>query len=74
MCSGASLDGIHMMGVDPGAEAGLDALTKILAKEVAPSNIRTLTIVLGTFNTNMPNSVVLSKNPMPEGYAGTFTE
>lgn len=50
------------------------ALTKILAKEVAPFNIRTLTVILGTFNTNMPNSVVLGKTPLPEDYKGTFTE
>ncbi|KAL4744590.1 hypothetical protein BDW72DRAFT_199440 [Aspergillus terricola var. indicus] len=74
MSSGASLDGIPTMGVYAGAKAGLDALTKILAKEVAPFNIRTLTVVLGTFNTNMPNSVVLGKTPLPEAYKGTFTE
>ncbi|KAJ5411547.1 Short-chain oxidoreductase [Penicillium crustosum] len=74
MSSGASLDGIPTMGVYAGAKAGLDALTKILAKEVAPFNIRTLTVVLGTFNTNMPNSVVLGKTPLPEDYKGTFTE
>lgn len=50
------------------------ALTKILAKEVAPFNIRTLTVVLGTFNTNMPNSVVLGKLPLPENYKGTVVE
>ncbi|KAL2802074.1 putative short-chain oxidoreductase [Aspergillus granulosus] len=74
MSSGASLDGIPTMGVYAGAKAGLDALTKILAKEVAPFNIRTLTVVLGTFNTNMPNSVVLGKTPLPEDYKGTFVE
>ncbi|KAL4788452.1 putative short-chain oxidoreductase [Aspergillus varians] len=74
MSSGALLDGIPTMGVYAGAKAGLDALTKILAKEVAPFNIRTLTVILGTFNTNMPNSVVLGKTPLPEDYKGTFTE
>ncbi|KGO40933.1 Short-chain dehydrogenase/reductase SDR [Penicillium expansum] len=74
MSSGASLDGIPTMGVYASAKAGLDALTKILAKEVAPFNIRTLTVVLGTFNTNMPNTVVLGKNPLPDDYNGTFTE
>lgn len=50
------------------------ALTKILAKEVAPFNIRTLTVILGTFNTNMSNSVVLGETPLPDDYKGTFTE
>ncbi|RAH71372.1 putative short-chain oxidoreductase [Aspergillus aculeatinus CBS 121060] len=74
MSSGASLDGTPTMGVYAGAKAGLDALTKILAKEVAPFNIRTLTVVLGTFNTNMPNSVALGKEPLPEDYKGTVVE
>ncbi|KAJ6050032.1 uncharacterized protein N7446_005726 [Penicillium canescens] len=74
MSSGASLDGIPTMGVYAGAKAGMDALTKILTKEVAPFNIRTLTVILGTFNTNMPNSVVLGRTPLPEDYKGTFTE
>ncbi|GIJ83637.1 hypothetical protein Asppvi_002467 [Aspergillus pseudoviridinutans] len=74
MSSGASLDGIPTMGVYAGAKAGLDALTKILAKEVAPFNIRTLTVVLGTFNTNMLNAVVLGKTPLPDDYRGTITE
>lgn len=50
------------------------ATTKILAKEVAPWNIRTLTVVLGTFNTNMPNAVVLGETPLPEDFKGTFAE
>ncbi|KAL4900330.1 hypothetical protein BDW74DRAFT_188342 [Aspergillus multicolor] len=74
MSSGASLDGIATMGVYAGARAGLDALTRILAKEVAPFNIRTLNVILGTFDTNMPNSVVRGKTPLPEDYQGTFTE
>lgn len=41
---------------------------------MAPFNIRTLTVVLGTFNTNMPNTVVLGETPLPEDYKGTFTE
>ncbi|KAL4867452.1 hypothetical protein BDV12DRAFT_171232 [Aspergillus spectabilis] len=74
MSSGASLDGIPTMGVYAGAKAGLDAATKILAKEVAPFHIRTLTVILGTYNTNMLNTVVLGKTPLPEDYTGTFTK
>ncbi|KAL8758838.1 MAG: hypothetical protein Q9199_001188 [Rusavskia elegans] len=53
---------------------GLDALTKILAKEVALFNIRALTVVLGTFNTNFGNAAVFGKNPFPEEYRGSFSE
>jgi hypothetical protein len=36
---------------------------------VAPFNIRTLTVVLGTFNTNMGNAAVFGKN-----YKGSVAE
>ncbi|KAI0429051.1 hypothetical protein F5Y09DRAFT_311325 [Xylaria sp. FL1042] len=70
--SGAALDGQGTMGAYAGAKAGLDGLTKVLAKEVAPFNIRVLTVILGSFNTNMPNAYVLSQNPFPEEYKGTI--
>ncbi|KAJ5311883.1 hypothetical protein N7508_002713 [Penicillium antarcticum] len=74
MSSGTSLDGIPAMGVYAGAKAGMNALTKILAKEVTPFNIRTLTVILGTFNTNIPNSVVSCETPPLEDYKGTLTK
>ncbi|KAI1278270.1 hypothetical protein F5Y07DRAFT_361244 [Xylaria sp. FL0933] len=69
--SGAALEGQGSMGAYAGAKAGLDGLTKVLAKEVAPFNIRVLTVILGSFNTNMPNAYVLGQNPVPEEYKGT---
>ncbi|KAK2731569.1 hypothetical protein FQN55_004642 [Onygenales sp. PD_40] len=72
--SGAALEGRETMGAYAGAKAGLDGLSKVLAKEVAPFNIRVLTVVLGTFNTNMPNAVVLGKTPLPEDYKGSVSE
>ncbi|EYE99663.1 uncharacterized protein EURHEDRAFT_398832 [Aspergillus ruber CBS 135680] len=50
------------------------SLTKVLTKEIAPFNIRTLTVILGTFNTNMPDSVALGETPLPDDYKGTVTE
>ncbi|KAI5928243.1 NAD(P)-binding protein [Camillea tinctor] len=69
--SGASLEAQGSMGAYAGAKGGLDALTKVLAKEVAPFNIRVITVVLGTFNTNMLNSYVFGKTPLPEEYKDT---
>ncbi|KAJ5294316.1 hypothetical protein N7508_009137 [Penicillium antarcticum] len=66
MNSGTSLDGISTMSIYASAKAGIDAHTKILAKEVAPFNIRILTVVLGTLNTSIPNSVALGKASLPE--------
>ena len=49
-------------------------MTKVLAKEVAPFNIRALTVVLGTFNTSMVSSAVYGKNPLPEDYKGSVAD
>ncbi|KAL6716165.1 hypothetical protein ACLMJK_005731 [Lecanora helva] len=73
MSSGAALEARESMGPYAGAKAGLDALTKVLAKEVAPFNIRALTVVLGTFNTDMPMNALYGTNPMGD-YAGSMTD
>lgn len=46
-------------------------LTKVMAKEVAEFNIRTLTIFLGGFDTLMPTKIVAGKEPLPDDYKGT---
>ncbi|KAI0418778.1 NAD(P)-binding protein [Xylaria grammica] len=69
--SGAALEGQGSMGAYAGAKGGLDAMSKVLAKEVSPFNIRVLTIVLGTFNTSMMNAYVFGKVPLPDDYKGT---
>ncbi|KAI5922645.1 hypothetical protein F4810DRAFT_245924 [Camillea tinctor] len=72
--SGASIDGRETMGPYAGAKAAVDAVTKVLAKEVAMFNIRTLTVVLGGFNTNMPHVAAFGKNTRPDDYKGTMVE
>ena len=49
-------------------------LTKVLAKEVASFNIRTLTVGLGTFNTNMINAALFGKFALPDDYNGSVSE
>ena len=51
-------------------------MSRVLAKEVAPFNVRVLTVWLGTFNTNMTNgnATLLSKNPLPEDYKGSMAD
>lgn len=46
----------------------------MLGKEVAPFNIRTLTVILGTFNTNFRSGDSQSKVPVPNAYEGTRTD
>ncbi|KAI5861576.1 putative short-chain oxidoreductase [Durotheca rogersii] len=72
--SGASLDGREAMGAYAGAKAALDGITRVLAKEVAPFNIRTLTVVLGMFNTNMARATGVGAAPLPADYAGSVVE
>ncbi|KAI1646591.1 putative short-chain oxidoreductase [Daldinia loculata] len=72
--SGASLEGRDTMGPYAGAKAGLDGVTRVLAQEVAPYNIRTLTVVPGAFNTNIANVTTPGKNPFPDDYRGSVSD
>lgn len=74
MSSGAGLEGRESMGAYAPAKAALDGMSKVLAKEVAPFNVRVLTVSLGTFNTNMGNATILGKNSMPEDYKGSVAD
>ncbi|KAL2166078.1 hypothetical protein VTG60DRAFT_3312 [Thermothelomyces hinnuleus] len=74
MSSGAALEGRDSMGVYAAAKAALDGLSRVMAKEVAPFNIRVLTVQLGTFNTNMGNATILGKIPLPEDYKGSVAD
>ena len=49
-------------------------MSKVLAKEVAEFNVRVLIVSLGSFDTNMPNAITLSKNPMPDDYRGSVAD
>ncbi|KAI1211615.1 putative short-chain oxidoreductase [Annulohypoxylon truncatum] len=72
--SGAGLEGRDSMGGYAGAKAALDGMSKVLAKEVAPFGIRTLTVTLGTFNTRFSDVTIVGKNPMPDAYKGSVAE
>ncbi|KAI2778431.1 putative short-chain oxidoreductase [Daldinia loculata] len=72
--SGAALDGRDSMGPYAGAKAALDGISKVLAKEVALFGIRTLTVTLGTFNTNFANATIVGKNPLPDDYKDSVAE
>jgi NAD(P)-dependent dehydrogenase (short-subunit alcohol dehydrogenase family) len=47
---------------------------RVLFKEVAPFNIRLLTVQPGTFNTDFGNAVTLGKNALPDDYKGSEPE
>ncbi|KAJ4317351.1 hypothetical protein N0V84_007408 [Fusarium piperis] len=72
--SGAGVGGRESMGIYAAAKAAMDGLTRILAREVAPFNIRTLTVQLGGFDTNFTNALRLSSVPFPQDYIGGKTD
>lgn len=45
--------------------------TKVMAKEVAEFNIRTLTVLLGGFDTQMPVKAITGEAPLPDDYKDT---
>lgn len=45
-----------------------------MSREIAPFNIRTLTIQLGGFDTNFTNALKLASTPFPDDYVGSTTE
>lgn len=49
----------------------LIALTKVLAREVAEFNVRTLTVYLGGFNTPFSSSLRTGKEPLSGDYDGS---
>ncbi|EFX04133.1 short chain dehydrogenase reductase [Grosmannia clavigera kw1407] len=68
--SGAGLEARPSMGIYGAAKAAGDAMTKTLAKEVAPFNVRALYVSLGGFRTNMGNSTHTGSQPLEGDYAG----
>lgn len=48
--------------------------TKTMAKEVAEFNVRTLTCLLGTFNTSMSTKALWGKEPIADDYKGTTAD
>ncbi|KAJ5960501.1 uncharacterized protein N7479_007651 [Penicillium vulpinum] len=69
--SGAGLEGRERMGAYAAAKAAMDGLCKVLAKEVAPFNVRLLTVWLGVFNTQFGTSCRTPANPLPADYGGS---
>ena len=49
-------------------------MTRVLAKEVASFNIRTLTVILGTFKTDLGVNSQFNKEPLPDDYKGSPVE
>ncbi|KAJ5978746.1 hypothetical protein N7501_002088 [Penicillium viridicatum] len=69
--SGAGLEGRESMGAYAAAKAAMDGLCKVLAKEIAPFNVRLLTVWLGVFNTQFGAGCRSPASPLPVDYAGS---
>ncbi|KAI0179311.1 putative short-chain oxidoreductase [Hypoxylon sp. FL1284] len=72
--SGATLVARDSMGPYAGAKAALDGMSRVLANEVAPYNVRVLTVTLGTYNTGFGNATILGKAPLPDDYKGSVAD
>ncbi|PWI72650.1 hypothetical protein PCL_09665 [Purpureocillium lilacinum] len=72
--SGAGVDGRESMAVYAAAKAALDGLMRVMAKELAPFNIRSLTVQLGGFDTNFTRALTRTAEPFPDDYAGSMVE
>ena len=57
------------MGTKP-----LAGLLKVMSRELAPFNVRTLNVLLGAFNTNFTVGLAVTKTPFPEDYKGSMAE
>ncbi|KAI2713685.1 hypothetical protein CBS147332_5425 [Penicillium roqueforti] len=69
--SGAGVEGRESMGAYASAKAAMDGLCKALAKEVAPFNVRVLTVWLGAFNTQFGAGCRSPAEPLPVDYVGS---
>ncbi|CAG8175577.1 unnamed protein product [Penicillium salamii] len=69
--SGAGLEGRESMGAYAAAKAAMDGLSKVLAKEVAPFNVRLLTVWLGVFDTAFGTACLTAEKPLPGDYEGS---
>jgi NAD(P)-dependent dehydrogenase (short-subunit alcohol dehydrogenase family) len=45
-----------------------------MARELAPFNIRILTVQLGAFDTSFVNDLAVTKTPYPDDYKGSVTQ
>ncbi|KEZ40147.1 hypothetical protein SAPIO_CDS9188 [Scedosporium apiospermum] len=70
--TGAALEGRPSMGIYAASKAALEAVSKVLAKEVAEFNVRVLVVQLGSFNTSMPSAS--RRSEFDAEYSGTMVD
>lgn len=66
--SGAGINGRESMGPYAGSKSAMDGLMRVLAREMAPFNVRTLNVFLGAFDTNFTTGLAIASTPFPEDY------
>lgn len=73
MGSGAGVNGRESMGPYSASKAAMDGLMRVLAREMAPFNVRTLNVFLGSFDTNFTADIAVTSTPFPEDYNDHLT-
>lgn len=71
--SGAGINGRESMGPYSAAKSAMDGLMRVLAREMAPFGVRTLNVILGSFDTNFTTDLAITSTPFPEDYKNHLT-
>lgn len=72
--SGSALEGRDSMSAYAASKAAMDRATHVLSKEVAPFNVRTLTVSLGSFQTNFASGITTPAAAPPADYKGSVAQ
>ncbi|KAK6075756.1 retinol dehydrogenase 8 [Seiridium cupressi] len=74
LSTGSGLEARESLGGYGASKSALDGITKTLAREVAPFNVRVLLVYMGSFNTPMATKVSLAQKPLDPDYKGTMLD
>ncbi|KAI1881633.1 hypothetical protein JX265_000459 [Neoarthrinium moseri] len=74
LSSGSGLQAREVLGMYGASKSALDNITKTLAKEMKPFNVRVLLVYLGSFNTAMATKVDPVQKPLDPDYQGTVLQ
>ncbi|KAI1501127.1 putative short-chain oxidoreductase [Biscogniauxia marginata] len=74
LSSGSGMEARETLGVYGASKSALDAISKVLHKEMADFGVRVLLVYLGTFDTPMAKSNQEVQSPIDPSYDGTATK
>ncbi|KAI1077298.1 NAD(P)-binding protein [Whalleya microplaca] len=72
--SSAALQPVLAMGIYGAAKAAQDSISKVMAREMNPFNVRILCINPSVFDTNMKNVLQFQEKPLDQDYEGSVLD